>query len=100
MVFTVGAVPLNDGSQRVLQQFEADVGQVPGNVAEVEVLRTDQLDRGAFEHPEKLGSCQKSWHNEEEEGKLPVMFFAYVSRILNRFLDDVVDVLINQRQVD
>ena len=41
VVFTVGAVPFDDRPQRVFEQFEADVGQVTRNVAEMEVLRTN-----------------------------------------------------------
>jgi len=41
VVVAVGTVPFDDGSQRVFEQLEADMGQVSGNVAEVEVLRTD-----------------------------------------------------------
>jgi len=69
------------------------MGQVTGNIAEVKVLWADQLYRGTFEHPESRTS-QKPWHGGEVEKKLPVMFFAYVSRVLDRFLDDVVNVLI------
>jgi len=61
MIITVGTIPFDDGSQRVFQKLEADVGQVSGNVAKVEVLRTDKLNRGSFEHPE-LGIGQKPSH--------------------------------------
>ena len=99
MVVTVGAISFDDGSQRVLEQFETDVGQVSWNVAEVEVLRADQLNWGSFEHPNKLGSGQKPWRSEEAEEELPIMFLTYVSCVLDRFLDDIVDVLINEHQV-
>lgn len=41
---------LDDGAKRVLEELEADVGQVSGDVVEVEVLGTDELDRRTLEH--------------------------------------------------
>ena len=41
MVLAVGTVPFDDRPQRVFEQLKADVGQVTGNIAEVEVLRAN-----------------------------------------------------------
>ena len=53
VVFTVRTVSFDDGSQRVFEQLEADMGQMSRNVAKVEIFRTDKLNRGTFEHPKQ-----------------------------------------------
>lgn len=57
------------------------------------------MNRGAFKHSKKLGTSQESWYSGEVEGKLPIMFLAYVSRVLDRFLDYIVDVLVIRCQI-
>lgn len=41
---------LDDGAKGVLEELEADVGQVAGDVVEVEVLGADELDGRTLEH--------------------------------------------------
>lgn len=93
VVFTVWTIPFDDRSQRIFEQLEADVGQVARNVAEVEVFWANQLNWGAFEHPGELKTSQKPWHSRDAGEELPVMFLAYISRVLNRLLDYIVDIL-------
>lgn len=76
------------------------MGQVARNVARVKVLRANQLNRGAFEHPKIPETGQGPWSEVEVRGELPIMFLAHVSRILDRFLDDIMDVLVNESQID
>lgn len=83
VVFTVWTVPFNDGPQRVFEKLKADVGQVARNVAEMEVLRANQLNRGTFKHPKIQETSQGLWNWVQVRGRLPVMFLTYVSRILN-----------------
>lgn len=68
-----GAVALDDGAEGVFEQFEADVGEVAGDVGECEVFWADELDGGAF------GQC--------------VVLFADEAGVFDGFEDDVVDVL-------
>ena len=63
----------DDSAERVFQQFEADVREMTWDVRECEVLRTDELDRWAFEH------C--------------IVLFADKTGVFNCFLDYIVDVL-------
>jgi len=62
----------DDGAERVLEQLEADVGEVPGDVGESEILRAYELDGGTLEHR--------------------VVLFANKSGILDGLLDDVVHI--------
>jgi hypothetical protein len=71
-VLVLDAVPLDDGAEGVLQQLEADVGEVAGDVRERERGRADELDGRAFEHG--------------------VVFFADEAGVFDRFGEDVVDV--------
>ena len=41
---------LYDGAERVLEELEADVGEVAGDVVEVEILGADELDGRTLEH--------------------------------------------------
>lgn len=63
---------LDDGTKRILQQLEADMGQVTGNVCHGEVWWADELDGRTLEHG--------------------VVLLADESCVLDSFLDDVVDV--------
>jgi hypothetical protein len=71
-----GAIALDDGAEGVFEEFEADVGEVAGDVRECEVFGADELDGGAFEH------C--------------VMLFADEAGVFDGFEDDVVDVLVGR----
>jgi hypothetical protein len=73
VVLVIGSIPLYDRSKRVLEEFEADVRQVAGDVCECEVSGTDEVDGGTAEHG--------------------VVFFVYKASILYCFVDDVVDIL-------
>jgi len=74
-VFLVfGAVALDDGAEGVLEELEADVGEVAWDVRECEVFGADELDGRAFEHG--------------------VVFFADVAGVFDGFEYDVVDVLL------
>ena len=68
-----GAVALDDGAEGVFEEFEADVGEVAGDVGECEVFGADEVDRRAFGH------C--------------VVLFADEAGVFDGFEDDVVDVL-------
>lgn len=49
-VLVLRPVTFNDGAQRVLEQLKDDVGEMAGDVGEVEVFGADELDGGTFEH--------------------------------------------------
>ena len=74
LVFPVVAVALDHGAQRVLEQFEADVRQVSRDVGKVQVFGADELYRRTLEHR--------------------IVFFADETRVFDRFVHDVVDVLL------
>ena len=74
LVLLLVPVPLHDRAERILEQLEADVRQVTGHVREMQVFRADQLHGRALEHP--------------------VMLLADVARVLDRLVDDIVDVLL------
>jgi hypothetical protein len=73
VVLVIGSIPFYDRPERVLEEFEADVRQVAGDVCEREVSGTDEVDGGTAEHG--------------------VVFFAHETGILDCFVDDVVDIL-------
>jgi len=70
----VDAKTLDDGAEGVLEELEADVREMAGDVRECEILWADELYRWAFEHG--------------------VVFFADETSIFDGFLHDVVDVLL------
>jgi hypothetical protein len=74
-----GAVALDDGAEGVFEEFEADVGEMAGDVGECEVFGADELDGGAFEH------C--------------VVLFADKAGVFDGFKDDVVDVLVGRGEL-
>jgi hypothetical protein len=73
IVFIVVAVTFDDGSQRVLEELETNVGQVTRNIRKCEVLWADELDGRPPEHG--------------------VVLFADKAGIFNGFVNNVVHVL-------
>jgi len=72
VVLLVDTVTLDDGTERVLEQLEANVGKMTRDVGESKVAGADELHRGSLEHG--------------------VMLLAHKARVLDRLLDNVVDV--------
>jgi len=73
IVLVVDAKSLDYSTQGVLEEFEADVGEMPRYVGEDKVFGADELHRRSFEHR--------------------VVLFTHESRVFDGFLDNVVDVL-------
>ena len=72
-VLLVVPVALDAGAERVLEQLEADVRQVPRHVRKVQVAWADQLHGRALDHP--------------------VVLLADKARVLDRLMDNVMNVL-------
>lgn len=73
------AIALDDRTEGVLEKFETDVGEMARDVGEVEVGWADELNRWAFKHG--------------------VVLLADETRIFDRFVDDIVDVLVKGGEI-
>jgi hypothetical protein len=70
---------VNDGTERVFEELETDVGEMTWDIREDEVGRANELNRGAFEHG--------------------VVFLAHKAGIFDSFLYDIVYILRRRRGV-
>ena len=74
----VDTIALDDGAEGVLEQLEANVREMAGDVREREILGADELHRRAFEHG--------------------VVLFADETSVFDGFLHDIVHVLLQTHQ--